>query len=272
MTPETAQSLATDALNSLVEAIAQGHSAALTTYLKTLSKFHNYSLGNQLLIAWQRPTASRIAGFNTWKRMGRFVKKGEKGIAILAPMKFKGHAKESEDNTEEAQVYMRFRTATVFDVSQTDGQPLPELGTTEGDPGPYLERLKAFIASRNTTLEYTDAIRPALGTSSVGMIRIALGLTPSEEFAVLSHELAHDILHHGSDRPASLTVRETEAEATAFAVCHHVGLDTGTASHDYIALYNGDKQAFTASLTTIRNTAASIIAALEAPPAEPSPA
>ena len=167
---------------------------------------------------------------------------------------------------------MRFRTATVFDLSQTDGQPLPELGITEGDPGVYLERLKSFIVSRDTTLEYTDAIRPALGTSSVGRIRIAIGLTPSEEFAVLTHELAHDILHHGSDRPASVTVRETEAEATAFAVCHHIGLDTGTASQDYIGLYNGDKQAFTSSLTTIRNTAASIIAALEATPPGTSPA
>jgi len=264
MNTENARSLADTALNSLVEAVQQGRSEAAKAYLETVSRFHNYSLGNQLLIAFQRPSATRVAGFHTWKSLGRFVKKGAKGIAILAPMTFKGKTTENEDGSaEQSPSYIRFRSVTVFDISDTDGQPLPEIGTTNGDPGAYLDTLKKFIASKSITLEYTDDIRPALGTSSGGTIKIALGLTPAEEFSVLVHETAHELLHHGSDRPTSKTVRETEAEATAFAVSKHIGLDTGTAAHDYIALYDGDREALIASLTTIRNTAATIIGALE---------
>ena len=160
--------------------------------------------------------------------------------------------------------YVRFRCVTVFDISQTDGAPLPEIGTTKGDPGVYLDRLKAFLTTNGITLEYTDDIRPALGTSSGGHIKLAHGLMPAEEFSVLSHETAHELLHHGSDRAVSKTVRETQAEATAFAVCKHIGLDTGTAGHDYIALYDGDRDALIQSLTTIRDTAPKLITALEA--------
>jgi len=263
MNTENAKALAETALNSLVDAIEQGRTDAVKTYLEAASKFHNYSLGNQLLIAYQRPDATRVAGFATWKSLRRFVKRGEKGIAILAPMKFKGAPKMNEDGTVEETGYLRFRSATVFDLSQTDGQPLPEIGTTKGDPGTYLDRVKEYVASSGIVLEYTNDIRPALGTSSGGRIKIAQGLTPAEEFSALVHEVAHERLHHGSSRPTSKTVRETEAEATSFVVCKHVGLDTGTASHDYIALYNGDKEAFRNSLETIRNTAADIIAALE---------
>jgi hypothetical protein len=179
-------------------------------------------------------------------------------------MIFKNKTKESDDaGTEQPASYVRFRSVTVFDILQTSGEPLPELGRTKGDPGLHLDSLKAFIASRQITLEYTDTIRPALGTSSGGRIRLALGLSPAEQFSVLAHETAHALLHHGSDRPTSKTVRETEAEATAYTVCKHIGLDTGTAAHDYIALYDGDRDALVASLTTIRNTAAQIIAALQ---------
>ena len=153
---------------------------------------------------------------------------------------------------------------TVFDISQTDGAPLPEIGTTKGDPGVYLDRLKAFLTTNGITLEYTGDILPALGTSSGGHIKLAPGLTPAEEFSVLAHETAHEILHHGSDRPVSKTVRETQAEATAFAVCKHIGLETGSAAHDYIALYDGDREALIQSLNIIRDTAAKLITALEA--------
>src|SRR3954451_15587665 len=109
----------------------------------------------------------------------------------------------------------------------------------------------------------SDAIRPALGTSGGGHITVAPGLGAAEEFSVIVHEVAHELLHHGVSRPASKAVRETEAEATAFAVCRHIGLETGTAAHDYIALYNGDRGALLQSLTTIRDAAAKIIIALD---------
>ncbi|HZY72033.1 MAG TPA: ArdC-like ssDNA-binding domain-containing protein [Edaphobacter sp.] len=264
MNTDNAKSLAESALNSLVQAVEQGRSQAVQEYLDTVSRFHNYSLGNQLLIAFQKRDATRVAGFNTWKSLGRYVKRGEKGIAILAPMKFKSRIEQTDDGGEEQiAAYIRFRSVTVFDVSQTEGDPLPEIGRTKGDPGAYLDRLKAFLAAHNITLEYTDDIRPALGTSSGGRIRIACGLSPAEEFSCLVHETAHELLHHGPNRPSSKTVRETEAEATAYAVSKHIGLDTGSAAHDYIALYDGDRGALIASLTTIRDTAAQIIAALQ---------
>ena len=263
MNTDNAKSLAENALNLLVESVMHGRSEAVQAYLETISRFHTYSFGNQMLIAFQRPSATRVAGFQTWKSLGRFVKKDEKGIAILAPMTFNAKPKESKDGSDTPTSYVRFRSATVFDVSQTDGKPLPEIGTTQGDPGTNLERLKQFITAAGITLEHTDAIRPALGTSSSGQITIALGLTPAEEFSVVVHELAHELLHHGNNRPTSKTVRETEAEATAFAVCKHIGLETGTAAHDYIALYNGDRGALIQSLTIIRDTAAKIIAALD---------
>jgi antirestriction protein ArdC len=186
-----------------------------------------------------------VAGYQTWKSLGRQVKKGEKGIAILAPMTFRCKDEKPEEG-ERAQrvVQVRFRQVTVFDVRQTDGKPLPDIGKTTGEPGVYMARLKSFLTAQGIMLEYTDDIRPALGTSSGGRIRIAVGLAPGEEFSVLAHECAHEVLHHGSNRPASKIVRETEAEATAYAICKHIGLDTGTVAHDYIALYDGDREAF----------------------------
>lgn len=266
MNTDTARSLAENALNDLVAAVEQGRTDALVAYLETASKFHSYSFNNQLLIAYQRPGATRVAGYNTWRSLGRFVKKGEKGIAIMAPMSIRSRREPNgdPDTPESAAPVLRFRAVTVFDVSQTDGDELPELGTTTGDPGTYLDRLRAFVTSRKITLEYSDDIRPALGTSSGGAIRIAPGLNPAEEYSVLAHELAHEILHHGSDRPTSKTVRETEAEAVAFVLCKHIGLETGSAAHDYIALYNGDRGALIDSLTTIRDTAVQVISALEA--------
>jgi antirestriction protein ArdC len=265
MNTDNAKALAETALNSLVEAVQQGRSEAVKTYLETLSRFHKYSFRNQMLIALQRPSATHVAGFHTWRSVDRCVRKGEKGIAILAPMSFKAKP-QGDDGSEEQAAHVRFRAVTVFDVAQTDGAPLPEIGTTTGDPGANLERLAQFIASAGITVEYSDSIRPDLGTSTGGHITIALGLTSAEQFSVTVHELAHELLHRGTDRPASLTVRETEAEATAYTVCHHIGLNTGTAAHDYIALYDGDRGALIQSLNTIRDAATRIIAALDAAP------
>jgi antirestriction protein ArdC len=261
MKAEQAKKLADDALANLATALEQGKSDSLTAYLAAMSRFHNYSWGNVLLILSQKPDATRIAGFNAWKRFNRFVKKGEKGIVIIAPMLIK--PKEEEARQDEERSILRFKAVYVFDVSQTDGDPLPEFARVGGNPNGHTDRLKALIAAKNITLEYADSLGMANGVSSGGRIRILSSLSPAEEFSVLTHELAHELLHHGERRSETTKViRETEAEAVAFVVCQAIGLQTGTAASDYIQLYDGNKATLAESLDHIQQTAAEILAAI----------
>src|SRR5258707_7036206 len=145
-----------------MEKLARGQSEALKTYLRVMSRFHHYSWGNILLIYSQRPDATHIAGFHAWLRLRRFVRKGEKGIVILAPMV--GRKKSDDHLTEDEQTRVfGFRAAHVFDISQTDGDPLPGFATVTGDPGEYNDRLKRFVASENIELAYDAGIAPARG-------------------------------------------------------------------------------------------------------------
>ena len=256
MNADDLKKLTTESLNELAALLDQGHSERLTSLLKTMARFHRYSLHNVCLIVAQRPTATRVAGFHTWRTLGRFVRKGEKGVAILAPI-----VARHLDDTDEGQsrTVVGFRTAYVFDVEQTEGAPLPQPSEAQGDPGETTARLKAAIASHGIVLEYTDDLAGALGLSCGGRIRVLTGLSAASEFAVLSHEYAHELLHRGSDRPAFRNTRELEAEAVAFVVGQAVGLQIAHASRDYIHFYRGDSSALTASLDRIQRTASSIL-------------
>ena len=215
-----------------------------------------------LLIASQKPDASYVAGFGTWNQLGRFVKKGEKGIVILAPIV---HRKpENQEDREEASASVAgFRAAYVFDVSQTDGQELPQIGIVQGDPREYRERLRTFADAQAISVEYSSEIAPARGTSSGGHIKLLPGQPPAEEFSTLAHELAHELLHRGDRRgTTSRRIRETEAEATAFVVCHAIGLETGSAACDYIQLWNGDAQLLIESLGYVRQAASQMLSAI----------
>ena len=239
---EQVQTVTDNALTQLMNMIEQGHSEALARYLGAMSRFHRYSFHNCLLIYTQRPTATRVAGFHGWRKLARFVRKGEKGIQILAPMVFKTAADAIASDSQEPRTCLRFKAAYVFDLSQTDGDPLPCLTSVAGDPQEHLSRLKALVTANAITLDYCDTIHPALGCSSGGAITLLPGLSPAEEFSVLTHELAHEMLHQGAARAATTrTVRELEAEAVAFVVSQAVGLETGTAASDYIQLYSGDR-------------------------------
>jgi antirestriction protein ArdC len=262
MTTEQAKSLSEAAIAKLMDALERGQSDALRTYLSVMSRFHRFSWGNILLIYSQRPDATRVAGFHSWLKLRRFVRKGEKGIVILAPMV--GRKKSVDQLTEDEQTRLfGFRAAHVFDVSQTDGEPLPEFAAVSGDPGEYSDRLKQFVESQNIVLEYDAGIAPAKGMSSGGKITLLPDLPSAERFAVLVHELAHEILHRGDRRnETSRTVRETEAEAVAFVVCSAIGLDTNTSSSDYIQLYNGDKTTLTESLNIIQESSCEILNAI----------
>jgi hypothetical protein len=158
------------------------------------------------------------------------------------------------------EVLLGYRTCAVFDVSQTEGQPLPSIGRVQGDARHYGERLASFALSLGIRLEYSEGIAPARGISEGGKITLLPDLRSAEHAAVLAHELAHEILHHQPRRAATTkTVRETEAEAVAHVVCQAIGLETGTACCDYIQLHRGDAKLLLESLNYIRLAAGRIL-------------
>ncbi len=265
MKAEQAKQLADTGIANLAAALEQGRSETLTAYLATMARFHRYSFGNVMLIMTQKTDATRVAGFRTWKKIGRYVKKGEKGIVIIAPMMIRKQDESSAASRDDERI-LRFKAAYVFDISQTDGEPLPEFASVGGNPNGYTERVKEAIARRDITLTYAgefDAIVElgnADGASLGGSIIVRDDLSPALEFSVLVHELAHEMLHRDENRKTlSKTVRETEAEAVAFVVSQAIGLDTNTAAPDYIHLYAGDKDTLAESLDRIQKTATTII-------------
>jgi antirestriction protein ArdC len=259
MNADDLKKLTTESLKELAALLEQGRSERLITLLKTMGRFHRYSLHNVCLIVAQRPSATRVAGFHTWRTIGRFVRKGEKGIAILAPIV--RHRREETQDDE--RVVVGFRTAYVFDVEQTDGAPLPQTAEVTGDPGEHTAALKRAIAAHGISLEYADDLGAALGLSCGGRIRVVNGLPAASEFAVLAHEFAHELLHRSGDRPESRDTRELEAEAVAFVVVQAVGLEAAEAARDYIQLYRGDATALAASLERIQRAASSILQSIQ---------
>jgi antirestriction protein ArdC len=262
---EQAKQLTEQALDKLIHALETGKSEALRAYLAAVSRFHRYSWGNVMLIMFQRPSATYAAGFNTWKSLGRHVKKGEKGITVLAPIVVsrKKEQAEVEDQREEQQAVAGFRPVTVFDILQTQGQPLPEVTKIAGEPKSYTDRLKDYVERLGIELEYSSEIQPAKGVSCGGKIILLPDLNPGEAFATLVHEAAHEALHK-ADRRAQTTrsIRESEAEAVAFVVSHVTGLDCLSASADYIQLWNGDRTTLIESLQFIQRTASQILSAI----------
>ena len=200
MNSENIKKATNQAIEQLVAALNQGRSETLTQYLVAIGRFHRYSLRNVMLIASQKPAATHVAGFHAWHKLGRFVKKGEKGILILAPIVRRKNENEQQNETDESSTAVGFRAAYVFDISQTDGQPLPEIGSVNGDPREYRERLAKFVAEQGIALEYSQEIGPARGTSSGGKITLLPGQSPAEEFATLAHETAHELMHRTERR------------------------------------------------------------------------
>ena len=268
--PQTSKEAIQANVELLIELLEAGHSDALTAYLTAMGRFHRYSFGNILEIARQKPDATRVAGMYAWNQLGRKVKKGEKGIRILAPMMGTRRRKDTETSQDATvthkPVLVGFRSAYVFDESQTDGAELPALSDkVTGEVGDYRARLVDFLTTQGIALEFKETIAPALGMSYGGRVAILPGQAPAEEFSTLVHELAHEMLHKAERRTATTkTVRETEAEAVAFVVSQTIGLDAGRASADYIHLYHGNAALLAESLEVIQKTSALILSALEA--------
>ncbi len=263
----SSQQVIREHLQQLIQQLEAGHSEVLTAFLHAVALFRHYSFGNVLMIATQKPEATRVAGIVTWNRLGRRVKRGVKGIAILAPMVVNRRDKKENTNDESREekktVVVGFRRVYVWDVAQTEGEALPSLGEATGEVGESLDRLREFIAGKGIALEYDEGIAPAQGMSYGGRIALLPGQTKAEEFATLVHETAHEMLHKADRRAATTkTIRETEAEAVAFVVGKAVGLNVSS-SVDYIQLYHGDAELLQESLEIVHQTAAQILAAVQ---------
>ena len=232
-------------------------SESFRRWLDISSRFHNYSLGNQLLIAFQRPDATYVAGFNALLKLGRHVLKGEKGIRIMVPLR----RKVTNDNGEDEQRVTGFGTGYVFDVSQTDGEPLPTLSvpTLEGEAGQELwDGLNDFAVREGVTVR---TLQPSeLPSELMGYYR-----PTTKEIVVGAHSqrqrtktLAHELGHHIA-RVDDRAENECIAEGIAYIVCAHFGIDTGERSFPYVAGWAKDRAVLKNVLGTIQGASATLI-------------
>jgi antirestriction protein ArdC len=256
---------------------------SLLPLLTTMSRFARYSLANQFLIFAQRPDARCVMGYRAWQQAGYQVRKGEHGIAIYAPMRFKAREADTADPADDTPATPRlgFRVAYVFDVAQVE--PLPGTDVTllapptpAESPSAHCanEQLKAFLFGHNVELAYRVLEPGCYGYTDGRRITCGTGQSSPVEFATLMHETAHVLLHFptdGSTRP-DLTTRETEAEAVTFLLCNQLGIDGTDASVDYIRSYRGTPDTLEASLQRIRDTAQRLTIELDAISFEARPA
>ena len=262
-------------------------------YLRVMSKFHNYSFNNTLLIAMQKPDASLVAGFSAWKNnFGRNVMKGQKGIKIIAPSPFKIRqevekidphtqkpiiGKDGKPVTEEKEIKIpAYKVVSVFDVSQTEGKELPDIAVDEltGD----VDRYKDFFAALEKTSPVPIAFENIEGGSHgyyhLEDKRIAIneGMSELQTLKTAIHEIAHAKLHDidlnapKDEQPrVDRRTREVEAESVAYTVCQHYGLDTSDYSFGYVAGWSSGRELseLKSSLETIRSAAAEIINSID---------
>jgi hypothetical protein len=252
---------------AIVDQLANATDAArvaetMTRFLETAAQFHSYSWGNQMLIASSRPDATRVAGYQTWRGAGRQVRRGERGIAILAPVitQLKDESGEPAGN-----VRVSFKTVHVFDVAQTDGEPLPEppAWTSPEQDTALAAGLTAFAIARGIQVIVGELPGQTQGASCGGTIL----LSPTAGTKTLIHELAHEMLHQ--HLLAGLLPRQTvelQAESVAYVVARHFGLEPA-GSPNYLALWGAEGRDIRATLATIQRCAAEIIGAIEEAPA-----
>ena len=256
-----------------------------TQYLQTMSKFHRYSFNNTLLIAMQRPDATLVTGYRNWQSMGRQVKKGEKGITILAPAPIKKKREQEildqnhkplldadgKPRTEEVEVVIpRFKPTTVFDISQTDGEPIETLAPEELTEAvaDYDLFMEAITAVSPVPIRFDEIAGEAKGYYHSGDKEIVIqkGMSESQTIKTAIHETGHarlhdkDIMEKQGIEKDRLT-KEVEAESVAYCVCSAFGVDTSEYSFPYIAGWssNRDMKELKASMDIIRKTAGEMI-------------
>ena len=265
---DRAKALTTDALASLTAALEAGGSAALRDYLKVAARFHKYSFRNQALIAWQRPTATQVAGFHAWIALGRAVQKGEKGIAILAPMIGKDKKAVVAAGADLPVKMFGFKVVYVFDVAQTAGKDLPsiDLQPDGDDAGGMGQRLIDYAVGAGITVRLADkaTIAGAEGRTTGTVIELGEWLTGAARAATLAHELAHCLLHCEGPvfldmgKPDERSLRELEAESVAYVLSHAAGFTRLDRMSDYVVNWNGTAGRLESSLHRI-NAAVKIL-------------
>src|SRR5215213_4030173 len=244
-------------------------SDAFKRYLAAQAVFHRYSARNVFLILYQMPNATPVAGYTAWQKLGRQVRRGETGITIFAPAPFKQTATDAATGEVTEELIPRFKTATVFDIAQTDGEPLPtiKLGEIIGSaPEGAYAVLVDFAASIGYTLVSHPENDDAEGRCNYEQhtISVASG-TPERMLHILIHELAH-ALTAATRQAHDRAERETIAEGVAFIVCTAIGLDVGAYAFPYIAGYADRKEGaaiITRLMDTIQKTATQIIEVVE---------
>ena len=283
-------------VQELTDKLEQGlqdlfNSDSYRNYLSTMSKFHNYSFNNTLLIAMQKPDATLVAGYKAWqKNFERHVNKGEKAIRILAPAPYK--IKEERDKIdpvtqellldkdgnpqkEEVEITIpAFRAVSVFDLSQTDGKPIPELTAKEllSDVEGYQDMIRAVEAISPVPIKLEEIAGDSKGYYDREAKRIAVqeNMSESQTLKTMIHEVAHSKLHskeveQDEQMRKDRNTKEVEAESVAYTVCQHFGVDTSDYSFGYIAGWSSgrDTKELRASMDTIRRTASELITGIE---------
>ncbi|APV45287.1 hypothetical protein Dform_01973 [Dehalogenimonas formicexedens] len=255
-------------------------SSHFRNFLLTMSKFHDYSIGNLILIASQNPNATRVAGFNTWKDLGRWVMKGEKGIAILAPClpsksslktepSGEDECRKDDEETEKRELLrpIYFKVVYVFDVSQTEGKPLPEFDVPvlTGEANEELfDDITHLVRSEGVHVGFDS--KPYQDPAIKGFFSgKEIWVRPEESRAQQLKTLIHEVAHYYSEGVFHIPRRDAEtiAESVAFAIGAHFGFDTGTRSFPYVALWAQDKKVLERNLASIRQVTTRIIEGLE---------
>lgn len=257
------------------------------TFLSSMAKFHNYSLNNQILIAVQKPDSTLCAGYTTWQKQNRYVKKGEKGIKIICPSPYKkeylkdvidkttGKPELLPDGRTKQEIVQKvipfFKVGYVYDISQTEGQPLPEIADIlEGDLDEGLKSLKEAMLQASPVpvcFQPIDGETNGFYSPAAGKIIVDSTLSEKQSLKTLIHETAHALLHNpeASSSQSTRETKEVEAESVAYVVCQYFGLDTSDYSFGYIAGWSSGKGTpeLKASLENIRNTSNEIISNVE---------
>lgn len=257
-----ANSIATDKLEAGFTALAE--SGAYRDYLQFMQKFHHYSWGNIALIKFQRPDATHVAGFKKWLAMGRTVRKGERGIAILVPLMYK---KKDAKTGEEVSGIRGFGTGYVFDIASTDGPPVPEypirdLTDSIGEAQSVFDKLVDILDAEGVSVSFDD-LRGPKGLCGNGYIKIDNALCGTiHAVKTLIHEAAHAFANH-LDSIESKTDKEMVAESVAYVVCQNFGLDTGNYTFGYLASYSDRPEVLKRNLDKIQKLAHTIVNKLE---------
>lgn len=258
-------------------------------YLNFCAKLPRYSVNNQILIMMQKPDATMCQSFTNWKEVNRHVRKGEKGIRILAPAPYKmqkeqdkvdasGKAvldKDGEPVKETVEVTINaFKPVSTFDISQTEGEPVPTQGVDEltGSVEGYETLLVAIkeVVPVPITFEQIDSGAKGFYHLEENRIVVQVGMSEAQTVKTLLHEASHQALHSkeamdSSEEKKSKSQKETEAESVAYVVCQHYGIDTSDYSFPYVATWSADKEVpeLKASLDTIRRTASALIVKID---------